>query len=103
MAAKPRKQSVTTVRIRVLISFNGMYAGDEADVTMDTRVQGWVNANMVKVLSTSVMLPKEQVMSGGESEAGPGGAEPGDPGGSEDRTAGSRKAGSQPRARSRAS
>lgn len=86
-AARAREAVVTTVRIRVLISFNGMYAGDEADVTMDHVVQGWINAHVVKVLSTSVVKvpqvvepPKERVMSGGEAKAGQSGSEPADPG-----------------------
>jgi hypothetical protein len=91
MAAKPRKQSatkaVTTSRIRVLISFNGMYAGDEADVVIDKRVQGWINANMVKVLSTKavevpqvVEPPKKQVTSDATSKVGPVGSDESDQG-----------------------
>jgi len=53
-----------TVRVRVLTSFNGMYAGDEADLPLTARVQGWVNAGLAEI--------------DGESATGPGGSEPDD-------------------------
>jgi hypothetical protein len=58
MAAKK-----TPVRVRVRTSFNGMVAGDEADVELNARVQGWLNAGLMEVVS-------------GESTAGPGSTEP---------------------------
>ncbi len=53
-------------RVRVLTSFNGMRRGDEADVELNPRVQGWVNAGLVEVIGS------------GTGAAGPGGAEPDD-------------------------
>lgn len=38
------------VRVRVRTSFNGMQAGDEANVTVDARVQGWINAHLMEVV-----------------------------------------------------
>lgn len=46
----------------VLVSFNNMYKGDTADVEMSDRVQGWVNAGVVRV--------------DGASQTGPSAAEP---------------------------
>lgn len=51
-------------RVRVLVSFNGMRAGDEAVVERDARVQAWISLGLVKVVDS------------GESTAGPGDAEP---------------------------
>lgn len=39
-----------TARIRVLVSFNGMIKGDEATLELTPRVQGWINAGVVKVV-----------------------------------------------------
>lgn len=55
-------KKISYVRIRVRTSFNGMYAGDEADVVLDSRVAGWVEAGVVEVLD-------------GQDQAGPGGSE----------------------------
>lgn len=59
--ARPK---VSRVRLRVLVSFNGMRVGDEAEVAMSPLVQGWINAGMAEVVR------------GGKDQAGPGGAEP---------------------------
>lgn len=50
-------------RVRVLVSFNGMRAGDEADIPLDGKVQGWERAGLV-------------VIESGTSSAGPGSVEP---------------------------
>jgi len=55
-----------TVRIRIRTSFNGMVAGDEADVELNERIQGWIRAGHAEVIG------------GGETAAGPGGTEPAD-------------------------
>lgn len=34
--------------IRARVSFNGMVAGDEAEVEVSERVQGWLNAGLVE-------------------------------------------------------
>lgn len=62
MARKNRTPSY--VHGRVLVSFNGMRAGDEFVVELSPAVQGWVNAGMVGVLPD------------GEDQAGQSGAEP---------------------------
>jgi hypothetical protein len=70
MAARKRKEpSSDLVTVKVLVPFNGMYAGDTAAVTVDETVQGWINAGLVRV-----------VYDGGESAAGSGAAEPADQG-----------------------
>jgi len=63
--ARAKKQAETKT-VRVLIPFNGMYAGDTASVTMDATVQGWINAGLVRIDAAD--------------QAGPGAAEPADPG-----------------------
>ena len=55
-----------TVRVRALISFNDVQAGDTADLALDARVQGWINAGLVEVVG------------GGTGTAGPGGPATGD-------------------------
>lgn len=64
--ARKKPVQVNVVGIRVLVSFNGMYAGDTAVVPVSQRVQGWINAGLV--------------VSDGESQAGPGAADPNDSG-----------------------
>ncbi|MFE4535693.1 hypothetical protein ACFRKB_11495 [Streptomyces scopuliridis] len=62
------RKKPTRVRIEVLTSFNGMVAGDTGTVDLDERVQGWINAGLVKVVDS------------GTDQAGPSGAEQDDPG-----------------------
>ncbi|MCL7377482.1 hypothetical protein [Streptomyces sp. 35G-GA-8] len=62
------RKKTTRVRIEVLTSFNGMVAGDTGAVDLNGRVQGWINAGLVKVVDA-----------GGTNQVGPGGAEPNDP------------------------
>lgn len=69
---------VTMAHIRVEAGFNGMRRGDEAVVELDARVQGWVNAGLVKVLDWADS--EVELVDGGEDQAGPGGAEPDAPG-----------------------
>ena len=38
-----------TVKVTVLIAFNGMYAGDTADTELTPAVQGWIDAGLVRV------------------------------------------------------
>lgn len=54
------------VRVRALISFNNVQAGDEADVEWTPRVDGWIRAGLVKEVTD------------GASAAGPGSTEPDD-------------------------
>ncbi|MGS2588101.1 hypothetical protein [Streptomyces hebeiensis] len=54
--------------VTVLVSFNGMVAGDTATVDVNERVQGWINAGLAREVN------------GGTSTARPGSAEPNDPG-----------------------
>lgn len=49
--------------IRARVSFNGMVAGDEAEVEVSERVQGWLNAGLVEEVG------------GGTHPTGPGGPE----------------------------
>ena len=51
-----------TVRLRIRTSFNNMYEGDEADVVMNDRIRGWIEAGVAEVMD-------------GQDQAGPGGAE----------------------------
>jgi hypothetical protein len=53
----------TRVRVRVITSFNEMRQGDEAEIEINSIVQGWINAGLVVIVD-------------GTSPAGPGGAEP---------------------------
>lgn len=69
-----RKKSVPEeafrrVRIRVLVSFDGFRAGEEYDIHLDPTVAGWINLGVVGIV-------KELEVSGGQVEAGSGGAEP---------------------------
>lgn len=72
------------VRIRVLRSFGTVVAGDEADLALDQRVQGWINAGLVKVVD------------GGPDQAGPSGSEPDPEGGVPGETGGGRSSGDEP-------
>ena len=62
--------------VRVLVSFNGMRAGDEAEIELTPRVHGWIDAGLMEVLS-------------GPYSFGPGSAEPDDHERLEDGAAGS--------------
>ena len=69
----PRKKKMPTPerpteRIEILVPFNGMYAGDTADVVIDPTAQGWINAGLAKVVDS------------GADQAGPGAAVEDDPG-----------------------
>lgn len=55
-----------TLRIRVRTSFNDLVRGDEADLELTPKVQGWLNAGLVEVVPD------------GASEAGQSSAEPDD-------------------------
>lgn len=46
---KPKPHQLR-VRVQVLVAFNGMYAGDTADVLVDERMSGWIRAGLVKVV-----------------------------------------------------
>lgn len=63
-----RKKAPTFDRaiVRVLVSFNNLHKGDEADVPWSDRVAAWVALGFVEVVP------------GGTDPAGPGGAEPDD-------------------------
>lgn len=61
-----KKASPPRVRVRALLSFDGMYAGDEAETELTERVQGWLNLGFAKVVAD------------GTGKAGPGVAEPDD-------------------------
>lgn len=80
---KSRPPEPTTVRVRALVSFSEIRQGDEADVEVNARVQGWINAGLVVIV-------------GGTGEAGPGSAEPDAPGGDPEGTEGSLPAGGEP-------
>jgi hypothetical protein len=69
---------VTVVRIRILVGFNNLRAGDESVTDLDPRVQGWVNAGLAEIVSTET-VPMElelEVSDGGADPAGPGEPEP---------------------------
>ncbi len=53
--------------VTVLVSFNGMYAGDQAAVRIDDTIRGWESAGLVRIWY-------------GESQVGPGAADPDDSG-----------------------
>lgn len=72
------------VRIRALLSFGTVVAGDEADLVLDQRVQGWINAGLVKVVD------------GGQDQAGPSGSEPDPAGGVETESGDGRPSGDEP-------
>lgn len=84
-----------TGTVTVLISFNGMYAGDVSeDIEIDATVEGWARAGLVRIGGTSGGKTQSRPRSarkndsGGSKasapEPGPAGAEPGqDPGTSE--------------------
>lgn len=50
MSRRPRApRAPETVRLTVLVAFNGMYQGDSADVAYDETVKGWERAGLVRV------------------------------------------------------
>lgn len=64
----PKKKTSKSELIEIVVSFNGMYAGDTANVIIDERVQGWINAGLAKVVDS------------GADQAGPGAVVADDPG-----------------------
>lgn len=76
-------------RVRVLVSFNGMVAGDEAETEINGTVRGWIAAGYVAVVD------------GGQDQAGQGSAQPDDPGRVTEGTGGGGKADARPRAGTR--
>ena len=83
MASKKTPPSVFA-RVRVLRSFNGFRAGDEADTVVDQMIRGWIDAGLMKVVGD------------GTDPAGPGGAEPDDHERVPDGAAGSLEASREP-------
>lgn len=71
------------VTIRVNVAFNGLYKNDTADVVLDDRVQGWINAGLAAVID-------------GADQAGPGRSQQDDSRGVAQRTGGSSAAGHEP-------
>ena len=61
-----RKTESETVRIRLRLSFNNMYEGDEAEVELTERVQRWLDNGLAEVVGD------------GTDQAGPRSAEPDD-------------------------
>jgi hypothetical protein len=57
----------------VLISFNGMYVGDTADVEYTERVMAWESMGLV---TTAPVAPQPKRERRGKSQARPGSAEP---------------------------
>lgn len=55
---------MTIARVKVLVSFNGMYAGDEAEVDLTPQIEGWISVGMMEVVCD------------GAHPAGPGSTEP---------------------------
>lgn len=43
-------RGVQSIKIKVLVSFDDIRAGDEGTVLLTPRVQGWINAGFVKVV-----------------------------------------------------
>lgn len=81
--ARAKKQTEPELQtVRVLVGFNGMYAGDTAQVVVDSTVQGWINAGLVKIDATD--------------KAGPGTVEPADPGSVQVGTGRSSESGGEP-------
>lgn len=74
------------MRVRVLVSFNGMRKGDTGGVHPDAQslVKGYVGAGLMEVIDD------------GETEAGPRGPAQGDPGGEPERTGEDGPAGGEP-------
>lgn len=64
---KIHREEPARLRIRVRVSFNGMYKGDEATVEDNDRVRGWIAAHYVEEIR-------------GEGETGPGGSDESDSG-----------------------
>lgn len=71
MAAR-KKTSAKLTRIRVNVSFNGMYRGDVADTVLDAKVQSWVGAGLVSIVPGFEL----EVTADGKDPAGQGSAEP---------------------------
>lgn len=66
VAAKPEPINVTVARVTVLVSFNGMYAGDSAVLPVSDKMQAWADMGLVRI--------------DGASEDRPGGRDPSDQG-----------------------
>ncbi len=74
------------VRVRVLVSFNDVQKGDEADLYgLNDLVQGWVNAGLVEVLSGTdptgsgaAESDADQRVQGGVEGSLPAGGDPGE-------------------------
>ena len=67
MAARTRKKLLgTQVVVKVLVSFNGLRAGDIASTERDATVEGWVDACLVEILEVD----------DGEDPTGPSSPEP---------------------------
>ena len=81
-----KKTSLAPVRVRVLISFNDVQKGDEADLYgLNDLVQGWVNAGLVEVLngpdpagSSGAEQDDNERVQGGAEGSLPAGGEPGE-------------------------
>lgn len=83
MAARPRKKRTsvpgpTLAHVTVLVSFNGMLAGDTAVTELTPLVQGWANIGLVSIDQTAEV--ELEVMEGGEDPTGPSEPEPDVPG-----------------------
>lgn len=79
------KKSVTgTVTLRVTRSFESLRIGEEIEHAMNPRVRALINAGLLEVLS------------GGESEAGPGATGQGDSGGEPEGAEAESSAGAEP-------
>lgn len=70
MAARARKSDGSKVRIRILVAFDGMYAGDEAELERTDKVDGWIRSGYAM-----------EVTDGGTSTARSGGSDTDDAGG----------------------
>jgi hypothetical protein len=66
-----KKQMPRTVRVRALVSFNDVRAGDEAWLPWGERVHAWERAGLVELIDSEVKEIRR-----GESETGPGAVEP---------------------------
>lgn len=87
MAARPRKTrdtvpGPTLVHLTVLVSFNGMIAGDASVTELTPLVQGWADVGLVRLdfmAETELTLEVKD----GEDPAGPSEPEPDVPGAGE--------------------
>ena len=62
MAPRKRKTNAAeTVKVTVLIAFNGMYAGDTADTELTPAVQGWIDAGLVRIDGANPVGPGRTV------------------------------------------